>query len=40
MLLRNQGIQLNIKKLRRLMSIHGWQTIYPIPRTTVIDPDK
>lgn len=34
------GFTLNIKKLRRLMKIQGWQTLYPLPKTTVIDPTK
>ena len=34
------GFVLNIKKLMRLMKIQGWQTLYPVPKTTVIDPTK
>jgi putative transposase len=32
--------KLNMKRLRRLMSIHGWRTLYPQPRTSVSDPAK
>jgi putative transposase len=29
---------INRKRVRRLMKVHGWQTLYPTPRTTRIDP--
>jgi len=32
------GYKLNHKRLRRLMRLQGWQTLYPKPRTTRIDP--
>ncbi len=32
------GYKINRKRLRRLMKIQGWQTLYPVPRTTRIDP--
>jgi putative transposase len=32
------GYRINIKRLRRLMKLQGWQTLYPMPRTTRIDP--
>ena len=32
------GFNINIKRLRRLMKIVNWQTIYPTPKTTNIDP--
>lgn len=32
------GYKLNRKRLRRLMKLQGWQTLYPTPRTTRIDP--
>jgi len=32
------GYKLNRKRLRRLMSLMGWQTLYPVPRTTCTDP--
>lgn len=32
------GYRINRKRLRRLMRIQGWQTLYPTPRTTRIDP--
>lgn len=32
------GYKLNRKRLRRLMSLMGWQTLYPAPRTTRTDP--
>ena len=35
-----QGIRINMKRLRRLMKIQGWQTLYPEPRTTFSDPLK
>ena len=38
--LEKDGYHLNIKRLRRLMKIQGWQTIYPAPRTSVSDPTK
>jgi len=31
------GYQLNRKRLRRLMKLQGWQTLYPSPHTTSID---
>lgn len=31
------GYKINRKRLRRLMRVHGWQTLYPTPRTTRID---
>jgi putative transposase len=31
------GHRLNSKRLRRLMKLMGWQTLYPPPRTTWID---
>ncbi len=32
------GYRINRKRLRRLMKLMGWQTLYPTPRTTRIDP--
>ena len=32
------GYKINRKRLRRLMNLVGWQTLYPKPRTTRIDP--
>ena len=32
------GYKINRKRLRRLMRLQGWQTLYPTPRTTRIDP--
>lgn len=32
------GYKINRKRLRRLMKLQRWQTIYPTPRTTRIDP--
>ena len=32
------GYKINRKRLRRLMKLQGWQTLYPKPRTTRIDP--
>jgi putative transposase len=32
------GYKINRKRLRRLMKLMGWQTLYPKPRTTRIDP--
>jgi putative transposase len=37
-LLTVMGYTINRKRLRRLMKIVGWQTLYPKPRTTRIDP--
>lgn len=34
------GFKLNRKRLRRLMKIVGWQTIYPQPKTTISDPSR
>ena len=34
------GYKINVKRLRRLMKLVGWQTIYPAPKTTKIDPAK
>lgn len=34
------GYRINVKRLRRLMKIVGWKTIYPIKHTTHADPDK
>jgi len=34
------GYKINVKRLRRLMKLVGWQTIYPAPKTTKIDPTK
>lgn len=33
-----QGYSINRKRLRRLMKLQGWRTLYCIPRTTRIDP--
>jgi putative transposase len=32
------GYKINGKRLRRLMKLQGWQTLYPVPRTTRPDP--
>lgn len=32
------GYKINRKRLRRLLKLQGWQTLYPVPRTTRIDP--
>ena len=32
------GYKINCKRIRRLMKLMGWQTLYPRPRTTRIDP--
>lgn len=32
------GYKINRKRLRRLMKLMGWRTLYPTPRTTRIDP--
>lgn len=32
------GYKVNRKRLRRLMKLQGWQTLYPSPRTTSTDP--
>lgn len=32
------GYRINRKRLRRLMRLQGWQTLYPAPRTTKSDP--
>ena len=32
-----QGYKINRKRLRRLMGIVGWQTLYPTKRTTIIN---
>ncbi|MBD0293588.1 MAG: IS3 family transposase [Flavisolibacter sp.] len=32
------GYKINRKRLRRLMKLQGWQTLYPPPRTTKTDP--
>ena len=32
------GYIINRKRLRRLMKLQGWQTLYPVPRTTLINP--
>lgn len=32
------GYNINRKRLRRLMKLQGWQTLYCMPRTTRIDP--
>lgn len=37
-LLKNKGFEINRKRLIRLMAMQGWQTLYPTPRTTFIDP--
>ena len=34
------GYKINVKRLRRLMKLVGWQTIYPTPKTTKSDPTK
>ena len=38
--LEKHGYKLNMKRLRRLMDIQGWRTLYQEPRTTVSDPTK
>lgn len=37
-LLMGMGYGINRKRLRRLMRLQGWQTLFPSPRTTKIDP--
>lgn len=37
-ILKREGYNINRKRLIRLMSLQGWQTLYPVPRTTSIDP--
>ena len=37
-LLEGLGYRINRKRLRRLMRLQGWQTLYPRPRTTKADP--
>src|SRR5690606_34870722 len=32
------GYKISRKRLRRLMKLQGWQTLYPSPRTTRVDP--
>lgn len=32
------GYKINRKRLRRLMQVVGWQTLYPQKRTTIVDP--
>ena len=32
------GYKINRKRLRRLMKLQGWQTLYPQRRTTRVDP--
>ena len=39
-LLALKGYFINRKPLRRLMALHGWQTIYQAPCTTIIDVAK
>jgi putative transposase len=36
--LRRQGYAINRKRVRRLMEIWGWQTIYRRPKTTIPKP--
>jgi len=36
-LLRSKGYRINGKRLRRLMRLVGWQTLYPQKRTTISD---
>jgi putative transposase len=36
-LLQRKGYQINRKRLRRLLRLVGWQTLYPTGRTTVAD---
>ncbi len=36
-MLRNQGYKINKKRVRRLMKIINWQTIYREPKTTISD---
>jgi putative transposase len=38
--LEKHGYKLNMKRLRRLMAIQGWRTLYQEPSTTVSDPTK
>ncbi len=38
-LLIGMGYTINSKRLRRLMKVVGWQTLYPTKRTTKINPD-
>src|SRR5215211_1137829 len=33
------GYTINRKRLRRLMKLQGWRTLYPMPRTTCADPE-
>ncbi len=35
-----KGYKINIKRMRRLMKIQGWRTLYCTPHTTKIDPAK
>ena len=35
-----KGYRVNIKRMRRLMKIQGWRTLYCMPHTTKIDPMK
>lgn len=35
-----KGYRVNIKRMRRLMKIQGWRTLYCMPHTTKIDPTK
>jgi putative transposase len=35
-----KGYRVNIKRMRRLMKIQGWRTLYCTPHTTKIDPTK
>ncbi|MEI6950857.1 IS3 family transposase [Paraflavisolibacter sp. H34] len=37
-LLAGMGYAVNVKRVRRLMKLQGWQTLYPMPRTTQADP--
>jgi len=37
-ILKQEGYKINRKRLRRLMGILGWETLYPTPRTTSINP--
>jgi putative transposase len=36
--LAGMGYSVNPKRTRRLMKLQGWQTLYPMPRTTKVDP--
>ena len=36
--LKAMGYPINCKRLRRLMNLQGWQTLYPTTKTTRIDP--